>query len=436
MPDVHLWGLGSRSMAEAGVELLYDSADWSSIGFVEAVRVIPRLRLRVFPQVLSEIARRAPRAVVLIDFGAFNVRVARWCKERGVPVFYYFPPGSWRRKGGVNPEIARITDRIATPFPWSAEKLREVGANVEYVGHPLRELAQPHWTRAQFADRFYMEPGHPIIGLLPGSRGFEVEYNTPAMLGAARLIHQQIPGAQFAFGLASEAARQSVEQYLAAKPDFFKRVKQKSATLLDNVAPAEARLVTSEGFVVPGNGREKSRFQEKLAAQASSKSELPPLVLVENKTYDVMAHSDVLLVCSGTATLEAALLGTPMVICYRGSKLMEAEFRLRRVKVEHIGMPNIIADARIVPEFIQHDATPETLAEHALTFLRDPAARAECKAALAQVRETLCPPDARPAESVSERVAHMVLELAGLSPLPKRISSADPTLPETLPTIR
>src|SRR5437016_5185674 len=117
-PDASLWGMGSRRMAEAGVELLYDSASWSAIGVVEALKVYPELRLKVLPHVIREIDRRQPRAVVLIDFGAFNVKVARYCKARGVPVLYYFPPGSWKRAGRTNAELGRITDRIATPFRW------------------------------------------------------------------------------------------------------------------------------------------------------------------------------------------------------------------------------------------------------------------------------------------------------------------------------
>src|SRR5439155_17828643 len=146
------------------------------------------------------------------------------------------------------------------------------------------------------------------------------------------------------------------------------------------------------------------------AAKGGRPCVIPPVVLADGLTYDVMAHSDALLVCSGTATLEAAVLGTPMVIMYRGSKLMEMEYKLRRIKVEHIGMPNIIAGERIVPEFIQHDATPEALAESALRFLQDPEARARVKSALQGVRAALGEPGA------SERVARIVLEMAGVQP--------------------
>jgi len=404
-PDLSLWGLGSRRMAAAGVELLHDSAEWSAIGVVEALKVYPGLRFKVYPQVLREIERRRPAVVILIDFGAFNVKVARWCKARGVPVLYYFPPGSWRRGGRSGEELARVTDRIATPFPWSAERLARLGANVEFVGHPLLELARPTLTRAQFAERFGMEPGHPIIGLLPGSRGFEIEHNTPAMLGAARLIHREIPDAQFVFGAASPAARERLLDALAAAPDHRSRIETMRQGMDEGWSEKNGpRLVTTEGVVVPAGVLEESEFKHRLAEQQAQQAS-PPVVLTEGMTYDVMAHADVLLVCSGTATLEAALFGTPMVILYRGSKLMEMEAKIRRVRPEHIGLPNIIAQERIVPEFLQHDATPQNLAGHALRFLRDPEARAHVKAALGRVREALGAPGA------SARTAQIALEM-------------------------
>lgn len=417
-PDLHLWGMGSRRMANAQVELLYDSAEWSAIGVIEALRVYPRLRFTVYPHLLREIERRRPAVVILIDFGAFNVKVARWCKARGVKVLYYFPPGSWKRRGRLNPEIAQIADRIATPFPWSAQRLAEIGAKVEFVGHPLLEIVRPTLTRAQFAERFGMEPGKPIIGLLPGSRRFEVEYNTPAMLGAAQRITQEMPEAQFVFGVASEAARQRIEACLERQqqeladslslrrePDALKAEAQREG-------PRNARwkMVTPEGVTVSSEEMNRRFALRRRLLEQAGQYTLPPVVLAENLTYDVMAHSDALIICSGTATLEAAILGTPMVILYRGSKLMEVEYRLRRIhRIEHIGMPNILAGERIVPEFIQQQASPEALAEATLRLLRDPQTRARAREALLQVRTLLGTPGA------SARTAQIALELAGLT---------------------
>ncbi len=414
-PDVNLWGVGSRNLKAAGVELLYNSADWSGIGIVQSLKIAPRLRFTAYPHVLREIARRKPAAVVLIDFGAFNVKVARWCTARGTPVMWYFPPGSWKRRGKLKDEIARITNRVVTPFPWSEERLRALRANAEFVGHPLLEIVRPSLTRAQFADRFGMEAAQPIIGIRPGSRGFEVEHNTPAMLGAARLIYKEMPDAQFVVGAASPAARKHLDALIRRDPmhktpleAMRKRLEEGISELRD--FERDDRLITNEGLVVSGSAM-KSEFKKRLEQEGRRDLWLP-VVLVENLTYDIMAHSDALMVCSGTATLEAALLGTPMAILYRGSKMMEMEIKLLRINPEHIGLPNIIADRRIVPEFRQHEASPEALATAILRVLRDPRARAETKEALAGVRHVLEPPANSPGSSA--RAAEIALELAGL----------------------
>jgi lipid-A-disaccharide synthase len=166
-----------------------------------------------------------------------------------------------------------------------------------------------------------------------------------------------------------------------------------------------ARLVTPEGVVVSADSLKKRSSK---GSDPRASLPFPPVVLTEGLTYDVMAHSDALIECSGTATLEAALLGTPMVILYRGSKLMEIEAKITKVRPEHFGLPNILADRRIVPELVQHEASPEALAGHTIRFIRDPAARGEVKAALAEIRKSLGESGA------SERTAKMTLELAGL----------------------
>jgi len=234
------------------------------------------------------------------------------------------------------------------------------------------------------------------------------------------------------FGMASQKTRDHVEQALTElytnralllkaegqleihdSESVYGTLKHK---LLGN---PKARMVTPEGLLVsPDDFKKqlKERTENWQKAQANYKNSLlPPIVLAHNLTYDVMAHSDVLLVCSGTATLEAAILNTPMVILYRGSWLMEIEGKIRRIRPEHFGLPNILADKRIVPELLQHEASPEALAELALKLLRDPAAKAEMKAALQSVKSSLTVSGAEDGQiSASRRAALMALELAGL----------------------
>jgi lipid-A-disaccharide synthase len=426
-PDIKLWGLGSRKMEEAGVDLLYNSASWSAIGVLESLKIYPALRFKMYPHVLREIGLRKPALVICIDFGAFNTKVTRWCKARGIPVFYYFPPGSWKRNGRINPEITALCAKIATPFPWSAQRYQEAGGNAEFVGHPLLELVQPTLSRLEFTDRFGLEPGKPIIGLLPGSRTFEIEHNTPAMIDAARIIHKRIPDTQFVIGLAPHVSQQVVTDWLRRSQDspghgrsgLESRAVGEIANVLSGLEDklhlrTEPKLVTPEGVQVPARDVRKQEAAQK-NKDLHLAGALPPLVIAKGLAHDVMAHSDALVVCSGTATLEAAILGTPMVIIYRGSKLMELEYRARRLnRISHIGLPNIIANARIVPELIQEDANAEEIAGHIAGFLTDPELRAATKSRLSAVRDALGDTGA------SRRTAILALETADL--LPPRVT--------------
>ena len=182
-PEVQLWGLGSSAMQAEGVELLADSADWGTISITQALKKVPGLLAHVAPLVKKELRSRRPDVVVLIDFGAFNVRAARFCKGLGLRVCYYFPPGSWLRTGTRGAELSVLTDVIAAPFPWAAERYAGLGANTVYVGHPLLERVQPKMTREEFAAQFGMDAAKPIVGLLPGSRRHEVIHLMPALLG-------------------------------------------------------------------------------------------------------------------------------------------------------------------------------------------------------------------------------------------------------------
>lgn len=407
MPHIHLWGIGSRHLREAGVELLYDSASWGSIGVVEALRWYPSLRFRVYPRLVRQIAARRSALVILIDFGAFNMQVARWCARRKTPILYYFPPGSWRREGRGGEELARLATFIATPFPWSAQHLASLGARVEFVGHPLLDAARPACTCQEFVESLGLDASHPIVGLLPGSRAFEMKYNIPVMLGAAQHIHQRLPDAQFVFALAPTAKLHAVSDWIRRWEEQTPRRPLASpaakATHHGKSRTGAPSLVTPEGVLMAQDALKQKRVLPSTARPAAGR---PPLVVTQGRAYDVMAHSDVLLVCSGSATLEAAIQGTPMVIVYRGSRLMELEYKLRRIhRIQHIGMPNIICGRRVVPELIQREATPEALADHALRFLLEPETRASTKAALTEVRSALGEPGA------SARVAHIVAQM-------------------------
>lgn len=425
-PSISLWGLGSEAMQEAGVELVENSADWGAISITEAIVKVPALLVRVAPRLKQKLRERRPDVVVLIDFGAFNVRAARFCKSIGLKVCYYFPPGSWKRRSDQGEELARITDLIASPFPWATERLQRFGAHAVTVGHPLLERAEPQLTRAEFATQFGMEPGHPIIGLLPGSRRHEVHHLMPALLEAARLIHHKVSDAQFVVGVAPSLSLEQMRLLLLHHPylrdrlseiwhEFVRGAGERVLKPLSRTANALTRqtgplLVTQNGVLVPLDvARQEMEARRRFPQVHPAGSDGPaPTVLVKGLTYDVMAHSDVLLTCSGTATLEAALFATPMVILYRGSKIMEVEYRLRGMdkKIHFIGLPNIIADRRIVPELIQGQATPAAIAEQALLLLNDIEIRQRARTDLRAVRDSLG------TSGASARTARLVMDLA------------------------
>ncbi len=424
-PGVVLWGLGSNAMQEAGVELLEDSAAWGAIGISQALAKVPGLLLKTSPRVKAALRERKPDRVVLIDFGAFNLRVAKFARTLGLKICYYVPPGSWKRKNTRGAEFAALTDLIATPFPWSADHLKSLGVNAHYVGHPIVERVSAQMTRTEFADHFGMDPSLPIIGLLPGSRAHEINHLMPILLDAARLLHESVKDAQFVVAVADSISQERMAELLSDSPDLRDKLSEiwhefahEAETKLLKPVKQTARklrptgtstLVTNTGLTIS-----TEKWQEKLREQAQSAQAKdrqpklpPPTVLAKGMTYEVMAHSDLLLVCSGTATLEATLFETPMVIVYRGSAMMGIEWRLRGMdrKVQFIGLPNILADRLIVPELIQDAATPKKIAETALSLLNEMTPRAQMKAALHEIREALGEPGA------SAKTARLILDL-------------------------
>lgn len=350
LPSVRIWGVGGRRMCEAGVQVLHDSSSWSAIGIAESLRLVPRLLLTQ-SRLVDRLKSDPPDLLVLIDFGAFNVRLARRVRQTGIKVLYYFPPGSWHRSNTYE-KLQGLVDAVVTPFPWSAETLRQKGFRAEFFGHPVLDTAKPTLSRDDFCGRFGLDPSRPIAGLLPGSRAQEIRHNLPAMLSAAELLRQSMPDLQFAVPT-------------APRPDI---------DALERVRQA-----------------------------------VPWVRLAPGMAHDVLAHSRAAVVCSGTATMEAAVLGCPMVIVYRGSRLTWLEYKLLGRGIKFIGMPNIIADARICPELLQDEASPSRIAQLMEALIRDTHDRATMLEALAKVRGTLGSPGA------AERTAGVVLDLLGIA---------------------
>ena len=346
---VRLVGVGQERMRQAGFELILDSTGWSAITFTQALKLIPKLFVKA-KQIRGWIVRNRPDLVVLVDFGAFNVRLARQIKPGSdLKVLYYFPPRSWSRSARGYERIAHLVDRVATPFPWSAELLGEAGIDATWVGHPVIDRIAPLDDAGPLRAQLGLRPDAPVIGILPGSRPTEIRCNGPQALGAAKIIREELPDAEILLSLAPGA---------------------------------------------------RAEVLERQARRAGL-----PDVRIARGTRDIVRAADLVITSSGTATLEAAAAGCPMVAFYRGTALMRLELRLRRRHFTHIAMPNIIADRRVMPEFVDDQATAPALAEAALSLLQEPDQLERMRDELLTVRDALGEP------GVSGRVAEIGLEM-------------------------
>lgn len=334
LPDLEIHGVGGARMAGAGVHLIADSRAWGAIGIVESIKVVPNVAW-AFQRVKRFLRTIRPDLVIPIDFGAFNVPLCRWAKRWELRVLYYMPPGSWRRdRQGA--DLPHCTDWILTPFAWSAERLQMMGARAYWVPHPLLRLARASVERETFCERLGLDPYRPVIALLPGSRRHEVRALTPLYARVADSVYTVMPEAQFVISVAPHF-----------DPDWIHTL----------WADGSRQWVPTEKYSV----------------------------------WNLLAHADAAMVCSGTATLEAALLNTPMVIVYRGDWLMNLEYRLRRrrLHLRWIGLPNLILQRDVCPEFIQEAASPESLTRALTALLRDEAIRAAQLRAFAEIRQVL-----------------------------------------------
>ena len=327
-PEVEVFGIGGTHLREAGMEVLVDTANIAGMGLVELKDKLPAL-MRAY-RLLKQILRSSPPdLLVLIDFPEFNLRLAKVAKRCGVPVLYYIGPQVWAWRRNRVHTIARWVDRLAVVFPFEPPWYAQAGCAAEFVGHPLVDRARPSRTRAETLVGYGLDPAQKTVLLLPGSRSQEVRYLLPPLLRAAEIL-----GAKYQFVVA--------------------------------VAPTLA--VTDIETVV-----------NQAAVQ---------IQVVSGDTYNLIHAADLALVASGTATLETALLGQPMVIVYRTAPLTYTLARLL-VRVPFIGMPSLIAGRKLVPELVQGEVTGERIAAEAKRILDTPAVREEMIAGLSEVRRQL-----------------------------------------------
>lgn len=375
-PGIRMWGMGGSRMREAGVRLLFNLSALSSVGVVEALRNYPVLK-RLLVRLGEILDSHRPDVLVLIDFPGFNLKLAELAKAKGVPVVFYFSPSAWAWGKGRAQQVAKLAARVCTVLPQEDEVYREAGAQVTYVGHPLLDLVKVTESPEAFRQRWNLQDAHPLVALLPGSREQEIRYLLPLMLRAARSLKRELPKARFAVAVAHSFSTDHLQRLAAAAGE----------------GPREEGAAEGQRAAGSTPGGEDPR------------EEAWPL-WIEGETYNLLAAADLGWVASGTATLEAALLGTPIITVYKVAPPTYALGKML-VKIPHISMPNIIAGREVVPELLQTEASPSRLVEETLSLWRDPTRREAMRQAYGEIRQRLGGPGA------IERAAAVVLEVGG-----------------------
>ncbi len=356
-PDITLFGMGGDQMEAVSVKVDLHIRDSAVMGFADVITVLPMF-LRKQAYLKRRIREEHPDVLLLVDFAEFNMPLAKFAQRQGVSVVYYIPPKAWAWRANRARKLAKWTNIVAAIFPFEAEFYRTSGANAEFVGHPLVDFAQTSLTVHEARESLNIsetkdDPEAPVIGLMPGSRRSEIHHIFPVMLKAAANIAQVYPNAQWILPLAPGISR-------------------------DLIAEHQQELLGIE---------------------------IPSIKIVEDQTYPAMRASTLLLVTSGTATLEATCIGAPMIILFRTAALnwhiIKALTPLNRS-----GLPNLIAGGDIVPELLQTELTPTALTTLALDFLKHPQKRETQREALQAVYAQLGTAGA------AERTAELVLDAA------------------------
>ncbi|MGH9431728.1 MAG: lipid-A-disaccharide synthase [Terriglobia bacterium] len=330
LANLEIFGCGGQAMNHGGVENVVDSHQFAMVGITEVASGLPRA-YRAFRRLRREAARRKPKLAVLIDSPSLNMRLAKRLKRMGIPVLYFISPQIWAWKKWRLHQLTKLVDRMVCIFDFEEGIYQKVGIPVSYVGHPLVDRVRPLRTRQQFFAEAGLSPDLPLVALLPGSRGIELRYNLPAIIGA-------------------------VERLAAARPIQFALA----------LAP----------------GRDQAELESRIRQLEARRL---PVHIVTNSAYDALAYSAVAVVASGTATVEAALLECPMVVIYRISPIT-AFFARFMVDVPFYSMVNLLAGKRVATELIQKDLTAERLAAELRRLLDSGDFREEMRRDLRAIR--------------------------------------------------
>ena len=334
-PGLEIFGIGGDRMQQQGVRLLYHINDMSVIGFWDVLKRFSFFR-KVYRNLVSAMEKNRPDLLILIDYPGMNLKLAAAAKERGIKVFYYIAPQVWAWGSNRIKKMVRLVDKMAVIIPFEEKIFNNAGIDAKFVGHPLLEIVTSKIGRDEFFKRHSLIQNQKVLGLLPGSRLLEVKRLLPEMLQTARQLRNAHPEIQIIISKAESVA-----------PDIYQEILQ-------------------------NNNQVK---------------------LVENSTYEIMNHSDLLIVASGTATLESALFTTPLIIVYKVDPISYLIGK-QLVKIDSIGLVNVIAERKIVPEFIQRQFRWKRLLPETEKLLYDKDQRKKVISNLKKIKKKLGEPGA------------------------------------------
>ena len=351
--NLEIFGIGGDRMKSQGVELIFHVEKLSFMGFFEVIKNLSFIR-GVMKKMTSMIETRRPELVILIDYPGFNLRFAKKVKNLGIRVVYYISPQVWAWGGNRVKKMRGLIDKMVVIFPFEKEIYKKFGLDCEFVGHPLLEVTRQVLSAEDFQKKFGIRRNDVVVGLLPGSRWQEVEKILPIMLESSKLLKARIKNLKVLLGLAPTIKKEKIEN-------------------LQNLAGSQT-------------------------------------MIVENLTYDLMKHANLLLIASGSATLECAILGTPFLVLYKTS-LWTYLVAKSLITIPNIALANVVAGKRIVPEFIQSQAIPNRIAEEMYEILTDRERYKTIQNELMKVKGKLGE------DGASKKAAQIVTEMLTFSPL-------------------
>lgn len=348
MESLEFFGVGGDRMRSAGCDTVIDARDLAVVGITEILNRLPKI-LHLYKRLIAEANRRGPDLAIVIDSPAFNWRVARQMKRRGIPTMYYVAPQFWAWRQGRVRLLRDYIDKALVIFPFEEKFYRDRGVDATFVGHPLADLPKPSISRANYAERFQLDPDRYWITLMPGSRIKEVRMNLPTMLESAALLGS---GCEYVLPIAPTLDRSFLQNLIGSQ----------RVTLVPEALPA-------------------------------------------------LFHSRAGIVASGTATVEAAMMNTPFVMVYRVSR-MTYLLGKPRVKVPRFAMVNLIAEEEVVPELVQYDFTAENVVSRVMEILPDGPPRERMVQGLSRVKARLRAPaqSGAPTQDPPDRAAEIILD--------------------------